>query len=71
MYSVYTCIQLVWKFDMVEREFLLISSFYLCFVHFPSFAYYLSSQINLLSNSFYTKHLVLKFSIDVVSTLSN
>ena len=37
------------------------------------FAAYFSSQINLLSNSFfsYTKYFVLTFSIDIVSTLSN
>ena len=35
------------------------------------FAYYFSSQINLLSNSFFTKYFVLRFSIDVVSLLCN
>ena len=54
-----------------RRIFLLVSCIYSCLIHYPSFAYYSSFQSNLLSNSFYTKHFVLTFSIDVVSTLSN
>ena len=32
--------------------FHLISCLYSCFIHYPSFTYYFSSQINLLSNNF-------------------
>ena len=42
-----------------------------CLIHYPSFAYYFSSQIHLLSKIFYTKYFILTFSIDVVSILAN
>ena len=46
-------------------------SWFIAFIRvlYTSFAYYFSSQINLLSNIFYTKFFVLPVSIDVASTL--
>ena len=46
--------QLVWKLYMAGRDFLFISSFYSCFIHYPRFTYYFSCQINLLWNDFFT-----------------
>ena len=39
------------KFDIVERDFLLISCLYLCLKHYLSFAYYSPSEIILLDNT--------------------
>ena len=57
--------QLLCKISIV---FLLV---FICFMHYPSFAYHFSSQIILLGNIvFYTKYCLLSYSIDVVATLS-
>ena len=63
--------QSVWQFDMMERDFSIDFLPLIMFYTYTSLAYHISSQINIISNSFfYKKYSILTFSIDVVSTLS-
>ena len=62
---------MVEKFDTVERDFSLALLPFSCFIHYPNFVYYFSSQIILLSNSIFIEYFVLTFSIDLDSTFSH
>ena len=58
-----TCV----KFNIAERNFLVIISFYLCRIHYPNFTYDFTFQIILLK-ILYTKYFVLPYSVDLISS---
>ena len=69
---IYSCICMcaVWKFNIVERDFLLIFIFYHCLYTLPKCYHYHSSHMVSHWNSFfYFKYLGLPYLIGVVSTL--
>ena len=56
---------MVFKFGIMERNFVLILAFIRVFIHYPNFTKHISSQI------FYTKSFVTPYSIGVISKLSD